>query len=275
MNGNVITVLSTKGGVGKSTLARFIAIVANEQGKRVCIIDTCQNSSIATGFLKDRDSFQHSAYDWLIGEAKPSEVIQQYENTNIYYIPSDERIDDYEDWVSRKVTKPKQLEVLKTKIEPLKQIFDLIIVDTHPSENSDIVNYSIAASDYCVIPVEIDLDAKLAAKRCIEIIEDYQSAGYKIDYGLVWNKVEVTKGKAKIQLKNMKDELVKYGIMESKFVGEIRYSTTVSTSKNEGIMLNAIDNKYTMNVMNDIRKVSNTIFDKIVEGVHNEQAVTY
>jgi cellulose biosynthesis protein BcsQ len=269
MMGNVITVLSTKGGVGKSTLARFIATVAHEQGKKVCIIDTCQNSSIATGFLRDRDSFEKNAYDWLTGEAKPSEVIQQYEDTNIYYIPSDERIDDFEDWVDRKVPKPRQLEVLKLKIEPLKKIFNMIIIDTHPNENSDIVNYSIAASDYCVIPLEIDLDAQLAAKRCVEIIKDYQGAGYDVDYGLVWNKVEITKGKAKLQLDKMKNELLRYGIPENKLIGEIRYSTTVSTSKNEGIMLNRIDNKYTKNVMNDIREVSNRIFDKIGEVVMN------
>lgn len=265
MAGKVITVLSTKGGVGKSTLARFISIVGNEQGKRVCIIDTCQNSSIATGFLRDRDSFEKTAYDWLVGEAKPSEVIQQYKDSNIYYIPSDERIDDFEDWVDRKVPKPRQLEVLKMKIEPLRQIFDLILIDTHPSENADMVNYSIAASDFCVIPVEIDLDAKLAAKRSVEIIKDYQDAGFHVDYGLVWNKVEITKGKARQQLNQMKDELQQYGIMESKFIGDIRYSTTVSTSKNEGIMLNTLDNKYTKNVMNDIRDVSNAIFHRLSE----------
>ncbi|CAN7765143.1 hypothetical protein LJR153_007225 [Paenibacillus sp. LjRoot153] len=139
----------------------------------------------------------------------------------------------------------------------------MIIIDTHPNENSDIVNYSIAASDYCVIPLEIDLDAQLAAKRCVEIITDYQDAGYRVDYGLVWNKVEITKGKAKLQLERMKKELIQYGIDQHKLIGEIRYSTTVSTSKNEGIMLNRIDNKYTKNVMNDIRVVSNRIFSKI------------
>lgn len=265
--GNVITVLSTKGGVGKSTLARFIALVAQEQGMKVCIIDTCQNSSIATGFLKDRDSFEKNAYDWLIGEAKPSEVIQQYEDSLIYYIPSDERIDDFEEWVDRKVPKPRQLEVLKLKIEPLRNIFDIIIIDTHPNENSDIVNYSIAASDYCVIPLEIDLDAQIAAKRCVEIITDYRDAGFKVDYGLVWNKVEITKGKAKLQLAKMKNQLIEYGIDQNKLIGEIRYSTTVSTSKNEGIMLNQVDNKYTKNVMNDIREVSNQIFSRIREEI--------
>lgn len=110
MKSKVITILSTKGGVGKSTFARYFSFTAAELGKKVCIIDTCQNSSIATGFLKNRDSFEHSAYDWLTGEAKPSEVIQRFEDSNIYYIPSDERIDDFGDWVTKKVPRVKQLQ---------------------------------------------------------------------------------------------------------------------------------------------------------------------
>lgn len=263
MAGKVITVLSTKGGVGKSTLTRFLSIVANEQNKKVCIIDTCQNSSIATGFLKDRDSFEYTAYDWLTGGARPSEVIQKYKDTNIYYIPSDERIDDFEDWVSKKVPKVRQLGVIKAKVTPLLSMFDYVIIDTHPNENSDIVNYSIAASDFCVIPSEVDLDAKLAAIRCVEIIKDYNSFGYKVDYGIAFNKVEFTKGKASAQMKVMKDEMIEKGVEEGKFLGDIRYSTTVSTSKNEGLLLSELENKYTKNIMEDFRSVANNAFKRI------------
>lgn len=263
MSGKVITVLSTKGGVGKSTLTRFLSIVANEHNKKVCIIDTCQNSSIATGFLKDRDSFNKTAYDWLTGDAKPSEVIQRYKDTNIYYIPSDERIDDFEDWVSKKVPKLRQLEVIKVKVKPLLAMFDYVIIDTHPNENSDIVNYSIAASDFCLIPSEVDLDSKLAAIRCVEIIEDYRSAGYDVDYGIAFNKVEFTKGKASTQMRAMKDEMIQKGVGADKFLGDIRYSTTVSTSKNEGLLLSELENKYTKNIMEDFRIVANNAFKRM------------
>jgi cellulose biosynthesis protein BcsQ len=81
--GKVITVMCTKGGVGKSTLTRYIAVSLNDMGFSTCIIDTCQNSSIAVGFLDNRDKYEKTTYEWLIGEAKPSEVIQQFEDTNI------------------------------------------------------------------------------------------------------------------------------------------------------------------------------------------------
>jgi chromosome partitioning protein len=86
--------LSEKGGTGKSTLVRFLSMAADELGKKVCIIDTCQNSSIATNFFEDRDSYKKYSYDFLTGESKPSEVIQQYKESGIYYMPTDERIDD-------------------------------------------------------------------------------------------------------------------------------------------------------------------------------------
>lgn len=260
--GKIISVISTKGGVGKSTLARFLSIVASEQDKTVCIIDTCQNSSIATGFLRNRDSFEKSAFDWLIGTAKPSEVIQQFKETNIYYIPSDERVDDYEDWVKKNVPRPKQLDVLKTKIEPLAKMFDYVVIDTHPNENSDIVNYSIAAADFVVIPTDIDLDGVVAAERSVELVEEYKAAGYEVDYGIVFNKVE-SKGKSLSQLKMFKDNLIQKGISEEKILGSIRYSQKVSTTKNEGVMLNELSDKYSQNIMNDMRDVSNKVFANV------------
>ncbi|MCS7460379.1 ParA family protein [Paenibacillus doosanensis] len=263
MNSNVITILSTKGGVGKSTLARFLSIVAAENEKKVCIIDTCQNSSIATGFLQHRDSFEKNAFDWLTGEAKPSEVIQRFEESNIYYIPSDERIDDFGEWVSKKIPRVKQLQYFNEKIEPLQSLFDFIIIDSHPSENSDIVNYSIAASDYCLIPSEVDLDSKLAVLRCVEIIREYQNAGYNLDYGIIFNKVELNKAKAKNQKRSIQDELCSSGIPEEKFIGDIRYSSTVSACKNEGILLHNVENKYAKNIMNDFRKVGLELFRKL------------
>lgn len=260
----VISVFSGKGGIGKSTIARFMSIVASEQNKKVCIIDTCQNSSIATGFLRDRDSFQVSAYDWLTGTAKASEVIQKYKDTNIYYIPSDERVDDYEDWVKKNISRPKQLDALKNKIEPLNKMFDYVVIDNHPNENSDMVNYSIIAADYVMIPTDVDLDGVIAAERSVELIEEYREAGYQVDFGIVFNKIE-QKGKSLKHLEMFRNRLLDKGIHEEKLLGSIRYSQKVSTSKNEGVLLSELGDKWSVNIMEDIRLISNKVFT-IVEG---------
>jgi cellulose biosynthesis protein BcsQ len=268
MSGKVISVISTKGGVGKSTVARFLSIVASEQDKKVCVVDTCQNSSIATGFLRNRDSFKVSAYDWLIGSVKPSEVIQQFKKTNIYYIPSDERVDDYEDWVKKNIPRPKQLDVLRKKIEPLTKQFDYVVIDTHPNEASDIVNYSIAAADYVLIPTDIDLDGVIAAERSVELVREYQEARYNVEFGVVFNKVE-KKGKMVSQMEMFKNRLIKNGISKGKILGSIRYSQKISTTKNEGIMLNELIDKYSLGVMSDITAISEKVFARVERGVLN------
>lgn len=134
---------------------------------------------------------------------------------------------------------PKRFQELNSssdKIVPLRSLFEYIIIDSHLSENSEMVNYSIAASDFYLIPSEVDLDSKLAVLRCVEIIREYQTAGFHLDYGIVFNKVELTKGKVRKQKQILQDDICRTGIPEYKSIGDIRYSTTVSTSKNDGIL---------------------------------------
>jgi len=265
MAANVITVMSTKGGVGKSTLSKFLAIALEEMGKTVCVIDLCQNGSISTGFMKNRDAFDYTAYDWLTGEAKPSQVIQQFDDSGIYFIPSDERIDDFESWAYKKYSALKRLKSISIKTEPMKQLFDFIIFDTHPSENADLVSYAIAASNYCLIPLETDLDSKLGAQRSVEIIQEFME-DQDLDYGIVPNKVSQTNRKLRQQLEEFKQDLIRSGISEEKILSSIRYSDIVSSTKNEQVMLNQFKNKYAENVMNDFRNVVSEIVNSLEKG---------
>ncbi|RUL47437.1 MULTISPECIES: ParA family protein [Lysinibacillus] len=255
----VLSVMSTKGGVGKSTLSKFLAITFEEMGKSVCVIDLCQNGSISTGFLSDRDSFKYTTYDWLTGACKPSEVVQRFEESGIYYIPSNETIDDFERFAEKKFTAAKRLHAIKEKVEPLKKLFDVIIFDTHPSENSDLVSYAIAASNYCLIPLETDLDSVLGTKRSVEIITEFMDM-QELDYGIVPNKVSQTNFKLKRQLQHFIDELVEAGIPKEKFLSTIRYSDVISSSKNEKTMLTEYKmNKYAQKIMGDFKQVATEI----------------
>lgn len=262
----IISVMSTKGGVGKSTVSKFLSIVFEEMGKSVCVIDLCQNGSVSTGFLRDRDSFEYTTYDWLTGACKPSEVIQQFEESGIYYIPSNETIDDFERFAEKKFTAAKRLNAIKDKVEPLKKMFDVIIFDTHPSENSDLVSYAIAASNYCLIPLETDLDSVLGTKRSVEIIKEFMDL-QELDYGIVPNKVSQTNFKLKRQLKNFMKELISGGIPEEKFLSKIRYSDVISSSKNEQTMLYEYQsNKYAKKIMSDFKQVATEIDSVLSKG---------
>lgn len=268
--GKVLTVMSTKGGVGKSVLCRFLSISLNEMGFTTCVLDLCQNGSVSTGFLKNRNSFEKTSFDWLIGNASPSEVIQQYGDTNIYYIPANETIDDFEAWAEKEYSALKRINAIKNKVQPLTQMFDFIIIDTHPSENSDLVSYAIASSDFCLIPMEVDLDSRLAAERSAEIVTEFMQ-DFTVDYAIVPNKVSARNGKIISQLEEMVKEMKEKNIGERKFLSNVRFSDLVSTSKIEGIMLNELENKYAQNTMEDFRKVTTEVLKRLqVEFKQNE-----
>lgn len=258
--GKVITVAAAKGGVGKSTLSRFLSISLNELGYSTLIIDLCQNSSVSTGFLRDRDEFEYTVYDYLTGQASPSKVIQQHKDTNIYYLPSNETVDDFETWAEKNFSAVKRLYSIDNKVRPLREMFDFIVFDTHPSENSDLVSYALAASDFCLIPMEVDKDSLLGAKRITEIVDEFKE-DFNIDYGIVPSKVSQTNGKIKSQLKSMEKELTEKGI--NPLFPSIRYTDVISTSKNDGLMLNEINNKYAIRVMEDFNGVRDELFRRL------------
>ncbi|MFC5602447.1 ParA family protein [Sporosarcina koreensis] len=254
-----ISVISTKGGVGKSTLTKFLSIAFAELGKTVCVIDLCQNGSVPTGFLRDRDAFEHTTYDWLTGASEPSQVINQFVDSGIYFIPANETIDDFEAFTEKKLTASRRLFAIKEKIAPLKNIFDVIIFDTHPSENSDLVSYAIAASDFCLIPLETDLDSVIGAKRSVEIINEFMEM-QTLDYGIVPNKVSQTNFKLRKQLETFITELVDEGIPEEKFLSWVRHSDIVTTSKNEKMMLKDYkNNKYAKKLIKDFEQVAKEV----------------
>lgn len=250
----VISVVSTKGGVGKSFLARNIGILLGKEyeNKNICIVDLCQNSSIATGFLKERDSFAYYVTDWLIHDVSLQEVVQNFED-NIYYLPSDEKIDDYPNHLNA-LHKAKALNHFSEKMAILKEIFEIIIIDTHPSENNETVSQAIMQSDYVIIPATLNRDDIVALARTTEVINDFIDYKFKIDYGYILNKSDTIKD-FKVTEQKFLEELDSFNVPTDKYLGYVRFSTKVSSLTNENKMLHKQEDKYSKNVINDISSI--------------------
>lgn len=264
--GKVISVIGFKGGTGKSSISKMLASALTARGKSILIVDTCQNGSIATGFLRDRDSFEYTLYDFLIGNAKPSEVIESYKD-EIYYIPSNERIEDYPKWVNDHLPANARSNHFKTKIDMFKQLFDYIIIDTHPNEASEVVNYVICATEggIVLIPSDVDIDGILGMERSLEVLKSYQEYGLHADYGLIFNKIEHI-GKSRTQLEQFKERLRSKGVPEDHFFGEIRHSQKISTTKNDGLLItDLVNDKYAKNIINDIDSIADRVLE-VMEG---------
>lgn len=262
--GTVITTSCYKGGVGKSTITSYIAMELAEQGNKVCVLDLCQNASISTAFLRNRDEFELSAYDWLTGEATPSEVIHKV-NENLYFIPSDERIDDFEDYINKKISETKRLIFVKEKVSNLKKYFDYVLIDTHPSENAPLVTFALVGSDYALVPFEVDEDSRLAVNRTIELIDELIEDKYLIDYFVIGNKIDNTKQNMVSNYKKLKEKFISDGIKEESFISYIRATTLIPSTKFEKRFLyeKKHNNKYAKSVLSDFQNATNDILNGI------------
>ncbi len=134
-----IGIIAIKGGVGKTTtVSNLGAVMANEFGKKVLIVDanfSAPNLGLHLGIVNP-DTTIHDVLD----NRKPiTSAIYEHEY-GFHIIPAalmpKKKIDPYN---------------LKKKLEPLKQYYDVILLDSSPSLNEEILATMVAADDLYVV----------------------------------------------------------------------------------------------------------------------------
>ncbi|MBN4049207.1 AAA family ATPase [archaeon AH-315-M20] len=136
--GKIIGIISLKGGVGKtSSVANLGAVLASEFGKKVLVIDanfSAPNLSLHLGLVEPAATI----HDILLDKAEVNEAIYEHE-AGFHLIPGA--------YVSRKV-KPFKL---KQKISYLKDYYDIILIDSSPNLNEEILATMIASDELLVV----------------------------------------------------------------------------------------------------------------------------
>tara|TARA_Y100000310_G_scaffold203351_1_gene203580 strand:- start:10367 stop:11179 length:813 start_codon:yes stop_codon:yes gene_type:complete len=137
-NGKIIGVISLKGGVGKtSSVANLGAALASEFGKKTLIIDanfTAPNLGLHLGLVEPGATI----HDILLGKADVNDAIYEHES-GFHFIPGA--------YISRKVNPFK----LKHKIGYLKDHYDMILIDSSPNLNEEILSTMIASDELLVV----------------------------------------------------------------------------------------------------------------------------
>ena len=138
-----ISISLQKGGVGKSTTAQALASTLGFKHKKVLLIDMDSQSNVT--YSSGADNPQHTISDVLVEECKPDEAFIPCKYYDLLaadeYLTNMELIEDIEPTL------------LKTMINPIKENYDFIIIDTPPALGNLSFN-SLVASDYVIIPTE-------------------------------------------------------------------------------------------------------------------------
>ena len=153
----VISIANQKGGVGKTTTAVNLAASLAVEEKKVLLIDIDPQSNATSGLGFVRTDYDYNIYHVLIGEKEMKDVILKTSIETLDLVPSNIGLvgiekDFYEDDDGGKEL------ILKKRLEPIRDEYDYIIIDTPPALGPIAIN-SLSASDSVIIPIQCEFYA--------------------------------------------------------------------------------------------------------------------
>ncbi len=132
----VIAVLNFKGGVGKTMATNVMSAIGAYAGLNVLIIETCEQMNSSLYLHEDRHFTRNnnhlSVMEFLKPDAAPTgKIIGKTIIDNLFIMPAAKGMDEH--FATRFHTFPMGYMTLKMKLQDLRKIFNLIIIDTAPN----------------------------------------------------------------------------------------------------------------------------------------------
>lgn len=186
----IISVISCKGGVGKTTSAVNISAYMQMQGKRVCAVDLDPQHNLTKhfGILPGHLLHQPTIYDLLkatIDECDDevmADLIKKtiYPSTTVDIIPSTAQLAALETVIPTATCRERLLEYVLSFI---KDKYDYIFIDCHPGLDVFSMN-ALTASDSVLIPVEahiLSTDGLDQVEKMIRTVQRHLNKNLKIE----------------------------------------------------------------------------------------------
>lgn len=148
----IVTIAAQKGGVSKTTTAAAIAQAMAYKGQRTLLIDLDAQRS-ASLIYGAEEAGTGGSYSLIMGTAQAEDLIQETDAGSI--IPGCKDLEGLDVELSRK---PGRDSFLKAAIEPIKDRFDCIVIDTPPGLGTCLVQ-ALTAADIAIIPLLCDPQA--------------------------------------------------------------------------------------------------------------------
>ena len=149
--GKVISVANQKGGVGKTTTTVNLGTILEKKVKKVLLIDADPQGNATSGLGVEKD-IEPSTYDILVNDAELGDALQDTIIKNLKVCPANMNLAGAEVELVSMMSREQRL---KEKLEPIKDMFDYILIDCPPSLGLITLN-SFTASDSVLIPVQCE-----------------------------------------------------------------------------------------------------------------------
>ncbi|WP_205832052.1 ParA family protein [Bifidobacterium moraviense] len=168
----VIAMCNQKGGVGKTTSSINIAGALSQYGRRVLIVDFDPQGAATVGLGINANSVENTIYTALFNPRMDvHDVVQHTRFPDLDIIPANIDLSAAE---IQLVTEVGREQVLAGTLRPLKDEYDVIIIDCQPSLGLLTVN-ALTAADGVIIPVAAEFFALRGVALLMQSIDKVQA----------------------------------------------------------------------------------------------------
>ena len=209
----IITATIQKGGTGKTTTATALAQAGVYRGKRILAVDLDPQGNFSFALGADPEQDTVNSYNLLCGI--PANKIQ-FRN-GIVIIPA---VMDLATLESGQGTARR----LQQALEPIKNDYDYIIIDT-PTKAGELMFNAIQASTDIIIPLQADIYSLQSLYQTYEIITQIKETNPDLqNIGFILNMFDGRSNLAKQMKAKITEEAEAMGIH---YLGDIRKSVSV------------------------------------------------
>ncbi len=200
----VVSVLNFKGGIGKTTITLNLSDMLRRHGKKVLLIDG-EGQRNSTSILPDYNretNYPYTLLQVLRGECALTQAIREA-RPNFYILPGHSDIDKAATHLAE--GGQRTLKRLQSGVRSLTE-YDFVFIDHSPSY-SKITNALLVASEYMLIPVQLEPFSVEGLLTMInKLAQELAEIEYEVDtLGIVPNELDFSHAMTRAYLQDIQD----------------------------------------------------------------------
>ena len=175
--GEIIAVTNQKGGVGKTTTCVNLASSLAAVNRRVLVVDMDPQGNATTGCGVDKATLEATTCDVLLGEAAAKDAIRIVEQGDFSILPGNSDLTVAEVRLLQEIGREMRL---RQALEPVRGLYDYLLIDCPPTINMLTVN-ALTAADSALIPIQCEYYALEGLSALLETIKQVRNT---VNHGL-------------------------------------------------------------------------------------------